>query len=125
MSKIAISLVVLFVIIVFSSISLSQPRDLTDRELLIQLYSKMQSIDNSVHRIEDNSKIVTKGAALLEKRVTKNEINISGFYEKLGELVARWNTLLGLFVVFVTTIFIWMWKKVYNGKNNKLVKNIK
>ena len=116
MNKIGITLIVLFILIVFSCNVLSQPTDLTDRELLIQLYSKIESIEGSVKRIENNSKNVTENVNFLEKRVTKNEISIAGFYEKLGELVSRWNTLLGLFVAFISGIFIWMWRKVYNEK---------
>lgn len=101
----------------------SQPSDLTDRELLIQLFEKINFIEESVKRIENNSKDVTTNINLIEKRITKNEINIAGFYEKLGELVARWNTLLGLFVAFITGIFIWMWRKIYNG--NKSIKQNK
>lgn len=108
--------IVLFALIVFSCSALSQPTDLTDRELLIQLYGKMESIEKSIIRIENNSKNVNENTVLLEKRITKNEINIAGFYEKLSELVSRWNTLLGLFVTFVTGIFVWMWRKVYNEK---------
>lgn len=118
-------IIILLLLIVFAfPISIfSQPSDLTDRELLIQLHSKIEFIEESVKRIENNSKDVTVNINLMEKRITKNEINIAGFYEKLGELVARWNTLLGLFVTFIIGIFIWMWRKTYNG--NKSVKQNK
>jgi cytochrome b subunit of formate dehydrogenase len=90
---------------------------------LIQLFEKINFIEESVKRIENNSENVTVNINLMEKRITKNEISIAGFYDKLGELVARWNTLLGLFVAFITGIFIWMWRKAYN--DNKSVKKSK
>jgi len=118
-----IIIIILLIVFMLPISVFSQPSDLTDRELLIQLYGKVESIRETVRRIEDNSKNVTANVNLMEKRVTKNEINIAGFYEKLEELVARWNTLLALFIAFITGIFIWMWRKVYNG--NKTIKQNK
>ena len=116
-------IIMILITFIFPISIFSQPSDLTDRELLIQLFGKINFIEESVKRIENNSKDVTVNINLMEKRITKNEINISGFYDKLGELVARWNTLLGLFVAFITGIFIWMWRKAYN--DNKSVKKSK
>lgn len=116
-------MLMILIIFAFPILGFSQPADLTDRELLIQLFGKMEFIEESVKRIENNSKGITTNINLMEKRITKNEINIAGFYDKLGELVVRWNTLLGLFVAFITGIFVWMWRKAYNG--NKTIKKIK
>ncbi|GAJ24944.1 unnamed protein product [marine sediment metagenome] len=116
-------IIMILITFIFPISIFSQPSDLTDRELLIQLYGKIEFIERTVRRIEDNSKNVTANVNLMEKRITKNEINIAGFYEKLGELVARWNYLLGLFVTFIIGIFIWMWRKTYNG--NKSIKQNK
>jgi len=109
-------------IILLSTVNIvcqAQPTDLSDRELLIQLYSKMESVEEAVKRIEKNSTNLNEEIVGLDRRVSKNEINIAGFYGKLGELVSRWNYLLGLFVTFITGIFIWMWRKSYNNNKNK------
>jgi len=110
---------------VFSFLSFAQPSSLSDRELLIQLHSKLEFIEATVKRIEGSSLEVNRKIVTLDKQVTKNEMNIAGFYDKLEDLVSRWNYLLGLFVTFITGIFVWMWRRNYNGKDNKLVKNSK
>ena len=107
------------VIVLLMSISLgvfAQPTNLTDRELLIQLMTKIEFIEKSVRRIEIHSEDVKHNMVVLEKQVSKNEINIASFCGKLEGLVKRWNALLGLFATFILAIFIFMWKKVYGGK---------
>lgn len=123
--KITLLIVLIFILSTFGCVSLAQPSSLSDRELLIQLHSKLEFIEESVKRIEENSSDVNQKVILLDKQVTRNELNIAGFYDRLEDLVARWNYLLGLFVTFITGIFIWMWRRNYNGKNGKLVKNSK
>ena len=125
MKKIFAVMILITVMGVFSSLSFAQPSSLSDRELLIQLHSKLEFIEATVKRIEGSSLEVNRKIVTLDKQVTKNEMNIAGFYDKLEDLVSRWNYLLGLFVTFITGIFVWMWRRNYNGKDNKLVKNSK
>jgi hypothetical protein len=120
-----IIVIILTMLVVFNMMSLAQPSNLTDRELLIQLHSKIEFIEQSVKRIESNSANVNERINLLDKQVSKNEINIASFFNRLEDLVVRWNALLVLFAGFIITIFVWMWRRAYNGKNNKLAKTNK
>ena len=115
MCKIIAILCVIVIISFVNLVGLGQPTNLTDRELLIQLHGKIEFIEESVKRIENNSTNVNERISFLDKQVSKNEINIAGFYERLGDLVVRWNALLALFAGFIITIFIWMWRRAYNG----------
>jgi len=96
----------------------SQPTNLTEREMLIQLTEKINYIEQTVRRIDENSVDVNEKIYTMDRRVTKNEMDIGGFIERLKELVARWNALIGIFSAFVLGMFIWMWKRSYNGKKS-------
>ena len=96
----------------------SQPTNLTEREMLIQLTEKINYIEQTVRRIDGNSVNVNEKIYTMDRRVTKNEMDIGGFIERLKELVARWNALIGIFSAFVLGMFIWMWKRSYNGKKS-------
>jgi hypothetical protein len=114
---------ILVVIIILSFANLvcfGQPTNLTDRELLIQLTSKIEFIEKSVMRIENYTEDVKLNLGVVEKQVAKNEINIASFFSKLEDLNTRWSALLVLFAGFVITIFVWMWRRAYNG--NRKVK---
>lgn len=120
MNKVAIILMIIVTLSVVNLVSLGQPANLTDRELLIQLNSKVEFIEKSVIRIENHTEDVKYNVNIIEKQVAKNEINIASFFSKLEDLNIRWNALLALFTGFVITIFVWMWRRAYNG--NKKVK---
>lgn len=102
--------------------ALAQPTDLTDRELLIQLITKIEFIEKSVRRIEVHSEDVKHNMVVIEKQVSKNEINIAGFCNRLDSLMVRWNALLALFATFILGIFVYMWRTAYNVKNSGVVK---
>lgn len=116
MSKVTVFLGVVILLMIISLGVLAQPSNLTDRELLIQLITKIEFIEKSVRRIETHSEDVKYNMVVIEKQVTRNEVNIAGFYDKLGDLVVRWNALLALFAGFIITIFIWMWRRAYDGR---------
>ena len=113
-------MIVLIILIVFASpiLGFSQPSNLTDREVLIQMYEKITFIEETVKRINNNSIITGTRVNEMESRITKNEMNISTFLERLKELVARWNALLAMFSTFILGIFVWMWRSVSYRKNN-------
>lgn len=100
----------------------SQPTNLTDREVMIQMYEKIIYIEETIGRIDDNSKATDYKIAQTDSRVTKNEMNIDTFFERLKELVARWNVLLSLFATFILGIFAWMWRSVSYRKHNTQTK---
>ena len=99
-----------------------QSSNLTDRELLIQLTAKVGFIEESVKRIESNEARAHSRTNTLENQVTKNEINIAGFCDRLDSLMVRWNALLFLFATFILGIFVFMWRKAYSVKNSKVAK---
>ena len=102
--------------IVFGITVVAQPSNLTDRELLIQLYSKVDSIEKSVNKIASNSESMQTSITLLDKRISRNETNITTFCEKIDDLGLRWNALLALFATFILGLFVWMWKRVYSNR---------
>jgi peptidoglycan hydrolase CwlO-like protein len=104
------------IILFFSMIVLAQPSNLTDRELLIQLYTKTESIEKSISKMTDSYRDIQSDIVTLDKRVSKTEINVADFCTRFEELITRWNALLGLFALFITGMFVWMWKKVYSNK---------
>ena len=116
MNKIVAFLGVVVLLMVISLGVLAQPTNLTDRELLIQLISKIEFIEKSVRRIEVHSEDVKHNMVIIEKQVARNEINIAGFCDKLDDLKSLGISLLGLFVVFIFGIFAFMWRKSYSDK---------
>ena len=103
-------------VVIISITVVAQPSNLTDRELLIQLYTKVESIDKSVSRIAGNSESMQISITLLDKRISKNETTIENFCEKIDDMGLRWNTLLALFATFICGLFVWMWKRVYSNR---------
>ena len=111
-------ILIILIIFTFPILGFSQPTDLTDREVLIQMYEKITFIEETVKRINNNSIITETRVTAMRDRITKNEMNISTFLERLKELVTRWNMLLGMFSTFILGIFIWMWRSISYRKNN-------
>lgn len=122
MNKVVVFLGVIVLLMVISLGVLAQPSNLTDRELLIQLITKIEFIEKSVRRIETHSEDVKHNIVVIEKQVSKNEINIAGFCDRLDRLMVRWNALLALFATFTLGIFVYMWRTAYSVKNSKVVK---
>lgn len=108
-------------VLVFAGNVNAQITNLTDRELLIQVYTKMETIEKSIAKMADSYDSMESSMNLLEKRVTKNEISIATFCEKIDTMSASWYWLLGLFFTFISGIFLIIYKKFWNG--NKKVAN--
>ena len=104
------------VVLLFNITVLAQPSNLTDRELLIQLYTKTESIEKSISKMADSYRDMQSDIVTLDKRISKTEVNVADFCMRLDELVSRWNILLGLFATFIISIFVFMWKRSYNNK---------
>lgn len=119
MNKFVIFLGVIVLLMLVNPGALAQPTDLTDRELLIQLITKIEFIEKSVRRIEIHSEDVKHNMVIIEKQVARNEINIAGFCDKLDDLKKIWTSLLFLFASFTIGIFVFMWRKSYSGKSTK------
>lgn len=120
-SKTVLITLVFLLLIVVNITTIGQDiKDLTDREILIQLSERLNYLENAIDRIEINSDIVRREIISFDKRIYKNSIEIDNFSEKHSGSIARWNTLLGLFATFILGIFIWMWRKSYN--NNRVKK---
>lgn len=90
--------------------------DLTDRELLIQLVEKFYHLENSIKRIEVNSDIVRKEIISFDRRIYKNSMYIESLSKEHEGAISRWNILLGLFATFILGIFLYIWRKSYNGE---------
>jgi len=113
-----IIIIILMIVFMLPISVFSQPTNLTDREVLIQMYGKITNIEKTVEKISENSMVIENKVYKMESRITKNEMNISTFLEKVKDLVARGNMLLGLFSTFILGIFVWMWRSVSYRKNN-------
>lgn len=100
----------------------SQPSNLTDREVLIQMYEKITFIEETTRRIDDNSHNINEKLVRVEGKIIKNEIEIKNIMERIKGIILRWNTLLGMFSTFILGIFVWMWRSVSYRKNNAKAK---
>ena len=90
--------------------------DLTDREILMKLIEKFDNLEKAVLRIEANSDITRNKVIAIDREMYRNSIEVSSLSEDYDRAVARWNALLGLFVVFILGIFAFMWRRSYSGK---------
>lgn len=120
MNKFIVILMTIGLFVVVNLGVMAQPSHLTDRELLIQLTSKVEFIEKTVRRIEEHTENVKFNVNVVEKQVARNEINIASFFSRIEDLNTRWTALLLLFGGFVIGIFVWMWRRAYNG--NRKVK---
>jgi len=119
MKKNIIIFVVIFAVI-FSVKVMAQPfNNLTERELLIQLYAKMETVEIAVNKIVDNSRVTQNSIIELDKRVTKNESNIEAFCKALDGIVAKWNMLLTFFLTLLVGVIVSVIARFINGKKVK------
>ena len=118
--KIIILFVVVFVLNIINFISLGQPSNLSDRELLIQLYSKIDVIEKAVNKIVDNSELVQRNIVNLDKRITKNESNIDLFCENMNQIMAKWNILLTFFLTLLVAVIASIIGRFINGRKAKV-----
>ena len=107
-------------IIVFNTIGMAQPfNNLTDRELLIQLYSKIEGIEKDVNKMLDNTELVQRNIYNLDKRITKNETNIDSFCKSIEDIVAKWNMLLTFFLTLLVAVIASIVGRFINGRKVK------
>jgi len=111
-----IILIVIILLAIFNSVAVAQPSNLSDRELLVQLYSKVEGIENSMNKIVDNSELVQRNIVNLDKRVTKNEINIDSFCESLDAIMKKWTILLSFFLTLLVGVIVSIIARFMNGR---------
>lgn len=125
MNKIVLVILSFLLVTAISTDAIGQHLDdLTDREILIQLIEKFEHLEKAVLRIEFSSDITRNKITSIDREIYKNSIEINSLFERYKAAVVRWNTLLGLFATFILGIFVWMWRRAYNGKE-KLVRTNK
>lgn len=114
-------IIITIIFVVFNMIAMAQPfNNLTDRELLIQLYSKIDTIEKAVNKIVDNSELVQKNIVNLDKRVTKNESNIDLFCKNMDQIMAKWNILLTFFLTLLVAVIASIIGRFINGRKAKV-----
>ena len=109
---------IVVVVLLLSVVAVAQPSNLTDRELLVQLYTKVDSIERAMNKVAYSAEIMQTSIVLLDKRVSANETSIKVFCDKIDDMGLRWNALLALFATFILGLFAWMWKRVYTNRGN-------
>lgn len=107
-------------IIILSITVMAQPSNLSDRELLIQLYAKIDVIEKAVSKIVDNSELVQRNIINLDKRITKNESNIDLFCENMDQIMAKWNILLTFFLTLLVAVIVSIIGRFINGRKVKV-----
>ena len=107
-------------IIILSITVMAQPSNLSDRELLIQLYAKIDAIEKAVSKIVDNSELVQRNIINLDKRITKNESNIDLFCENMDQIMAKWNILLTFFLTLLVAVIVSIIGRFINGRKVKV-----
>jgi len=115
-------IIVVILILTLSGICYAQPTQLTDRELLIQLYTKIEAIEKSIYNINPKIDATDKAIVSLDKRVTTNESNFTSFCKRFDDLTIRWNTLITIFFASLLGMVTWMLRRTYGNRkeNNKV-----
>jgi len=108
--------IVVFVILILGGTCYAQPTQLSDRELLIQLYSKVDSIDKSINGLLLDYTSTKRNVILLDKRVTTNESNFASFCKRFDDLTVRWNTLITIFFASLLGMVAWMLRRTYGNR---------
>ena len=119
MNKLLILIVVILIAINILPVMAQPFNNLTERELLIQLYAKMETVERAVNKIVDNSRVTQNSIIELDKRVTKNESNIESFCKALDGIVAKWNMLLTFFLTLLVGVIVSVIARFINGKKVK------
>ena len=113
-------IIIAIIFVVFNMIAMAQPfNNLTDRELLIQLYSKMDMVEKAVNKIVDNNIIIQRNIIELDKRITKNETNIESFCKVIDDIMSKWNTLLAYFLTLLVAVIVALIGRFINGRKVK------
>ena len=122
-------ILIILAVLILSGIGFAQGSSLTDRELLLQLYEKVNYINNSLARIETKftsieakADIAMEKADKVENRVTINEQSIFSILEKIKELAINWNRLMMVFLTFIFSIFTYIGVGIYGNRrtNHKI-----
>ena len=122
-------ILIILAMLILSGIGFAQGSSLTDRELLLQLYEKVNYINNSLARIESKftsieakADVAMEKTNVIENRVTINEQSILSILEKIKELAINWNRLMMVFLTFIFSIFTYIGVGVYGHRkaNNKI-----
>ena len=99
---------------------IAQPfSNLTDRELLIQLYSKLEGIERDVNKMVENTELIQRNIYNLDKRITKNETNIESFCKAIDDIMSKWNTLLAYFLTLLVAVIATLVARFVNGRKVK------
>jgi len=115
-----IFIIIAIIFVVFNMIAMAQPfNNLTDRELLIQLYSKLEGIEEDVNKMVNNSDLVQRNIYNLDKRITKNETNIESFCKVIDDIMSKWNTLLAYFLTLLVAVIVALVGRFINGRKVK------
>ena len=116
-------ILIIMAVLIFSGIGYAQGSSLTDRELLLQLYEKVNYINDSLARIEtkfvsleSKADVAMEKADTLKNRVTVNEQSILSILEKIKELATNWNRLMIVFLTFIFSIFTYIGVGVYGNR---------
>ena len=112
-------ILIIIVVLIFSGIGYAQINNLSDRELLIQLYAKTESIEKAIYNLNSSAELNRRDVFALDKRVTTNETNFAGFCKRFDELTVRWNTLITIFFASLLGMVIWMFRRAYTSGNRK------
>ena len=109
----------ILMMLILSGICYAQPSQLSDRELLIQLYTKVDSIENSLNKITTNNELTQKDIFTLDRRVTVNENNFASFCKRFDDLTIRWNALIAIFFASLLGMIAWTMRRT-NGNGKKV-----
>ena len=108
----------ILMMLILSGIGYAQPSQLSDRELLIQLYTKVEAIENSLYKLTTNNELTQKDIFTLDRRVTINENNFASFCKRFDDLTIRWNTLIAIFFASLLGMVAWTMRRT-NGNRKQ------
>ena len=106
-------IIIVFILLILGGTCYAQPTQLTDRELLIQLYTKIDAIEKAINSITPKMAETDRTIYMLDKRVTTNESNFASFCKRFDDLTIRWNALITIFFASLLGMVAWMVKKSY------------
>ena len=112
-------IVAILLVLILSGMCYAQPSQLTDRELLIQLYTKVESIEKGIYNLNTGFENNKRDIYSLDRRVTTYETNFAGFCERFDDLTIRWNTLIAIFFASLLGMIAWTVRRTNgNGRTN-------
>jgi len=109
-------IIIIILVLMLSGLCYAQPTQLTDRELLIQLYTKIEAIEKSIYSITPKLEATDKAIVMLDKRVTTNETNFVSFCKRFDDLTVRWNTLITIFFASLLGMITWTLRRTYGNR---------